>query len=147
MNKTNKIIGLILIIMILAVVGVMIFKLKQIKQNKIQITEQNSQTKEISSEEFRNQYRQSIKQILNEYIMGEAEISNEGWQDKKTLVKNTLDKILDLRLNSEDKDFHLDLVLILSQLEDTYTNENEVKTGEIKDELQNLITKTDWLDI
>ena len=147
MNKTNKIIGLVLVVMILAVVVVMILKLQQIKQAESNPFKPFQQIQEVNLEKMRTEYRQQIGQILYNYILAESEMNDDEWQKKQAQTKDALDDILDLRLNSEDKEFHLDLVLILSQLEQGYAGAVEDEVSVAQSRLEDLLEKTEWIQM
>jgi len=147
MNKTNKIIGLVLVVMILAVVVVMILKLQQIKQAESNPFKPFQQIQEVNLEKMKTEYRQQIGQILYNYILAESEMNDDEWQKKQAQTKDALDDILDLRLNSEDKEFHLDLVLILSQLEQGYAGAVEDEVSVAQSRLEDLLEKTEWIQM
>lgn len=129
----KKIIPIFFIIIILGFAAFFYFKQDDTDNGKVD-SKENLKTEENSS--LRDDYKQSVKGIFNEYV------SNMGDLEKIRTQKN---KLLELKVPLELKALHLDLVLMMTKTESYIQSGEEIDESASEKTIKEIREKHPWI--
>jgi Tfp pilus assembly protein PilO len=101
----------------------------------------NDQSRQKKIEQIERDYQQQVRKIIVDYkkIMDANQITAEN-------VFKIKQELLNSRVPTKFKDLHLDLVLALTRLEDSFVDNNQLLAEEGKQLINKTLANNDWLN-
>jgi len=142
MQKTNKIIWLVVMVLIFLIAALAMVKIKAVKDKWYKILPDKTKTEQtISSQDLANNYKKDVKKIIDTFLTEQDSLSEKEYEFHKANAKQALDKIMDLRLTAEFKEFHLQLVLALNSIYEAYLSLEQEESLTSQEQLADSMAK------
>ena len=155
MEKSNKFIFTIALLLSIIIMTIAVFKINflddkmKLQQKQEEIKSDNTS---LGLENIKDNYQNEIKSIIQEYILANNNIKIDNFSAKEENITQTIDKVMDLILTKEFKEFHLKLIIALNSVQEGYEmllegmSDGQKKVDFGFSELEQLIDEHPWLN-
>ncbi|MFH1456716.1 MAG: hypothetical protein ABIF17_01220 [Patescibacteria group bacterium] len=117
MQKTNKLIWIVVLILIFLIVAFAVFKIIAVKDRYIKtLPDKVEKEQTLNQQDLAKNYETDVREIMDTFLKTETSILEKDYELCRANAKQALDKVMDLRLTSDFKEFHLQLVLVLNSV-------------------------------
>lgn len=102
----------------------------------------NNKMEFLNKEKIEVNYKEDLKELVKDYFkMQENEELNA---QKISMLQN---KMMDMTLNEDQKDFHFNLFLLLENMKEAFNEENQENILLIQSQFREEISECEWLEI
>jgi CHASE3 domain sensor protein len=144
MEKSNKLIFGIVFLLCLVIIIIGIVKINSLNKEVKTQEDKNTEIK-VDLSRMKNNYQQGINSIIREYLLNNDNLEINDFVKREENTKQTIDKVMDLTLTKEFKDFHLKLIIVLNSIQEEYKTIQTEETVETQDEINLSLEKLDKL--
>jgi len=106
---------------------------------------------DISPSQQQEQYQKQVNQLINQYQDSLAQYQDNFWSvdslaERRKITSITLASLLDLKVNNSLKDFHLNLLLALEQIQQSEEQNSLEIYQQAEGKLQSLSDDSQWFN-